>query len=145
MFSIRVQIWWLITTVDYRINLEWGYSTTRCKLVVSMSASEIDFLAFFLILSQYILGFLAVYIVILLVLRFSNYYRVNNCPNCSRELKRSQRQSSDRLVNTLSFGILPIKRYRCYTCYWEGQALGIKNQSKRDLSFKEDSSAEEES
>ena len=110
-----------------------------------MSASEIDFLAFFLILSQYILGFLAVYIVILLVLRFSNYYRVNNCPNCSRELKRSQRQSSDRLVNTLSFGILPIKRYRCYTCYWEGQALGIKNQSKRDLSFKEDSSAEEES
>ena len=98
-----------------------------------MSASEIDYVAFFLLLSQYALGFLALYIVILLVLRFSNYYRVNNCPNCTGELKRSQRSSSDRMMSTISFGILPIKRYRCYTCYWEGQALDIRSQPKKDV------------
>ena len=103
-----------------------------------MSASEIDYVAFFLLLSQYALGFLALYIVILLVLRFSNYYRVNNCPNCTGELKRSQRNGSDRMMNAISFGILPIKRYRCYTCYWEGQALDIRSKPKKDVPYEDD-------
>lgn len=96
-----------------------------------MSASEVDYLAFCLLLCKDLLGFLAIYIIILLVLRVSNYYRVSNCPNCAGELKRSQRLASDRLINTVSFGILPVKRYRCYTCYWEGQALDIRSQNKR--------------
>ena len=103
-----------------------------------MSASEIDYVAFFLLLSKYLLGFLAVYIVILLVLRMSKYYKVSNCPNCAGELKRSQRSASDRLINNISFGILPIKRYRCYTCYWEGQALEIRAQKQRSESEEQD-------
>ena len=96
-----------------------------------MSASEIDYIAFLLLLSKYLLGFLALYVVILLVLRMSKYYKASNCPNCAGELKRSQRKASDRLINNISFGILPIKRYRCYTCYWEGQALEIQTHNKR--------------
>jgi hypothetical protein len=96
-----------------------------------MSVSEIDYLAFFLLLLKYLLQFVALYVIILLVLRMSKYYKISNCPNCAGELKRSQRKGSDRLINSLSFGILPIKRYRCYTCYWEGQALEVKTQDKR--------------
>ena len=96
-----------------------------------MSVSEIDYLAFFLLLSKYLLGFLALYVAILLLLRMSKYYKVSTCPNCAGELKRSQRKGSDRLINSISFGILPIKRYRCYTCYWEGQALEFQSQNKR--------------
>ena len=96
-----------------------------------MSPSEIDYVAFSLLMLRWFAAFFAVYLVILVLLRFSNYYRLTRCPNCAGELKRSQRTASDRLLKTTSFGILPVKRYRCYTCYWEGQALDIKNARKR--------------
>ena len=106
-----------------------------------MSASEIDYAAFFLLLSKWLLGLFAVYVLILMVIRMSNYYRVSRCPNCAGELKRSQRNGSDRFLNSVSLGILPIKRYRCYTCYWEGQALDIRTMPKKNMPLgKEESS-----
>ncbi len=116
---------------------------TNVNSLLNMSPSEIDYLAFSLLLFRYLLGILAVYIVILFVIRFSNYYRVSRCPNCAGELKRSQRMGSDRMINTISFGILPIKRYRCYTCYWEGQALDIRAQQKKEAPITPNSESDE--
>jgi len=73
---------------------------------------------------------LAAYFVIILILRFSNYFRVSKCPTCGGKLSRHKRQSSDRWLISLSLGILPVRRYRCYSCYWEGQAFEIKKDPK---------------
>jgi uncharacterized protein with PIN domain len=96
-----------------------------------MSPSEIDYVAFSLLMLRWLSGFFIIYLVILILLRFSNYYRLSRCPNCAGELKRSQRNGADRLLKATSFGILPVKRYRCYTCYWEGQALDIRDTKKK--------------
>lgn len=69
----------------------------------------------------------SVYLVFLLVLRQSKYYRLSKCPKCGGRLSRHRRSGLDRWTRRLSFGILPVKRYRCYRCYWEGQAFNIKD------------------
>lgn len=95
-----------------------------------MSPSDIDFVAFALLLLRWFAILFFLYIIFLFFLRFSNYYKIKRCPNCSGELKRSQRSSGDRLLKTLTLGILPVKRYRCYSCYWEGRAFDIKDKRK---------------
>jgi uncharacterized protein with PIN domain len=97
-----------------------------------MSPTEVDYWAFSLLLLRYLGILFGGYLLVVIVLRLSNYYRITNCPNCSGELKRSQRGPSERFTKLLSLGILDLKRYRCYTCYWEGSALDIKNNKKRD-------------
>lgn len=92
-----------------------------------MTPTEIDYFAFALMLLRWT-GFLFVfYIIVIIILRLSNYYRIRRCPNCGGELKRSQRSTGDKMVNSITFGMLPLKRYRCYTCYWEGMALPNKS------------------
>lgn len=96
-----------------------------------MSPSEIDYWAFSLLLLRYFGVMFGGYLLVVIVLRISNYYRINSCPNCSGELKRSQRGPTERFTKLFSLGILDLKRYRCYTCYWEGSALDIKSNKKR--------------
>lgn len=43
-----------------------------------------------------------------------------NCPICKGEVTRVNRQQIDRLINTLSLGLLKIRRYYCYSCTWQG-------------------------
>lgn len=95
-----------------------------------MGSGEIDLGAFaFLMLRWFVILFL-LYIISLFLLRFSSYYKIRRCPNCSGDLKRAQRSAGDKFVKSVSFGILPVKRYRCYTCYWEGRAFDIPNKQK---------------
>ncbi|MBI1289059.1 MAG: hypothetical protein GC178_15945 [Flavobacteriales bacterium] len=102
-----------------------------------MRPDEIDYVAFALLLLRWFAIIFVIYIIFIFLLRFSNYYKIKKCPNCSGELKRAQRTAGDRLLKTLTFGILPVKRYRCYTCYWEGQAFEIKDR-KRSSAFKDE-------
>jgi len=97
-----------------------------------MSASEIDFAALSVLLLQWFAVMFGVYVMFLVVLRMSNYYKLKHCPNCSGQLKRSQRKAGDRFLKTTSLNILPVKRYRCYTCYWEGPALEIREKKKKN-------------
>lgn len=99
-----------------------------------MNPTEIDITAFLFLLLRWFVVFFIFYLVVLTVLRGSNYYRIKRCPNCSGELKRAQRNGGDKMVRTLSFGILPVKRYRCYTCYWEGRSFDIKSSKGKSRS-----------
>jgi len=69
---------------------------------------------------------LLVYVVLLLVVRGSRYYRLEKCPKCGGRLSRHKRRRLDKWTARLSLGILPVKRYRCYQCYWEGQAFNME-------------------
>ena len=95
-----------------------------------MNPSEIDYGAFALLVGRWIVVFLVLYLIVIIGLRISKYYKLAQCPNCGGELKRSQRKGQDKMINNFSFGILPVKRYRCYTCYWEGLSLNIPKERK---------------
>ncbi len=91
-----------------------------------MSPSEIDYKALLQVIGQWVSVVLGIYLLVLIILRVSGLYRIDRCPNCDGELKRAQRTTADRLLKSLSFNILSLKRYRCYMCYWEGPALQIR-------------------
>lgn len=95
-----------------------------------MTPTEIDYEAFVLMLLRWAALAFVVYLLVVLFLRLSNYYKIKRCPNCKGELKRSQRSAGDKMVETITLGILPLKRYRCYTCYWEGRALEIRSNKR---------------
>ncbi len=83
-----------------------------------------------MLLAQWLATFFVLYILLMIGLRVSSLYKFSQCPNCGGELKRSQRKGPDKMINSLSLGILPVKRYRCYTCYWEGLAFAIPKDRK---------------
>ena len=91
-----------------------------------MFLSDVDLLGAIMFFGRQLLVVIAIYFVIILLMRMSGYYRLKSCPECGNQLKRSQRTLSDRLRTRFSLGLLPLKRYRCYTCYWEGAAFAIK-------------------
>lgn len=95
-----------------------------------MSPSEIDYYAFSLLLLRWFAMAFVVYLIIVMILRVSNFYRIKRCPNCGGEIKRTSRGASERFTKTFSLGILDLKRYRCYTCYWEGSGLPVKKKSQ---------------
>ncbi|MFT4524310.1 MAG: hypothetical protein ACI85F_000451 [Bacteroidia bacterium] len=107
-----------------------------------MFLATIDFLdvAFFVV--RQLLVITIIYVVIILVIRVSGYYELNKCPECGHRLKRSSRSSTEHLAKRFSFGILPLKRYRCYSCYWEGAAFQI-HKSGSEPTPKENESIEE--
>lgn len=74
---------------------------------------------------------LGIYVTLLLLLRFSKFYRLTRCPECNSPLKRKKRNSIDKWVPIFTLGILPVRRYRCYACYWEGQAFQIPTDPKK--------------
>ncbi|MEO8149910.1 MAG: hypothetical protein ABI723_19885 [Bacteroidia bacterium] len=43
------------------------------------------------------------------------------CPRCNNYTFRIKRKTSDRLFDAVTLGILAIKRYKCFYCYWEGR------------------------
>lgn len=75
---------------------------------------------------------IAIYFVVILLIRVSGYYKLNKCPECGHKLKRSSRSSTEHFAKKFSFGILPLKRYRCYSCYWEGAAFQIPKSESDD-------------
>ncbi|MFT4681090.1 MAG: hypothetical protein ACI9FU_000819 [Granulosicoccus sp.] len=97
-----------------------------------LAAIQIIDVAFFV--GKQLLIITAIYFPIIFLIRVSGYYKLNKCPECGNRLKRSSRSSTEHFANRFSFGILKLKRYRCYSCYWEGAAFQIpKNKSDDDL------------
>lgn len=99
-----------------------------------MILAEVDIFGAVIFFGRQLLVIVAIYFVIIFLLRMSGYYRLKGCPECGNDLKRSQRTLLDKLLTRFSVGILPLKRYRCYSCYWEGAAFEIKK-GKTQRSF----------
>jgi|GEM_PF-1282768 len=96
-----------------------------------MTGGEVDFGALFQLIIRWLAILLGLYLIAIVFLRMSRLYRITRCPNCGGELKRANRTAGDRMLNTFSFTLLPVKRYRCYVCYWEGRAFDIKGRLKK--------------
>jgi uncharacterized protein with PIN domain len=90
----------------------------------------VDTIALMKFLAAQVAIVVAIYFVILFLLRISNYYRITRCPVCGGALSRHKRKGLEKWMIAFSFGILPVKRYRCYSCYWEGQAFEFKKEPK---------------
>ncbi len=71
---------------------------------------------------------LGVYVLVLLLLRYSRYYRFEKCPKCGEKLSRQRSKGDEKWIRVWSLGLLPVKRYRCHSCYWQGQAFEIKKE-----------------
>jgi hypothetical protein len=58
------------------------------------------------------------------------------CPRCGRELERTSRNTIDKIINT----VIPIRRYKCYGCFWEGIRLyrGTNYNGSRKKSIKDE-------
>lgn len=91
-----------------------------------MLLTSIDLIDVAIFAGKQLLIIIALYLAVILIIRVSGYYRLKKCPECGGKLKRSSRGSSERMAESISFGLLPLKRYRCYGCYWEGAAFEIK-------------------
>ena len=100
-----------------------------------LAAIDILDVAFYVV--RQLLIITAIYIAIILLIKVSGYYKLNKCPECGHRLKRSSRSSTEHLAKRFSFGILPLKRYRCYSCYWEGAAFQIPKKEADDRPTKE--------
>lgn len=64
-----------------------------------------------------------VWVILLVVFRFSNFFKLKACPSCGGELKRSRKDNWEKYITIGSIGLLPIKTYRCYKCNWKGHAF----------------------
>jgi len=85
----------------------------------------LDLNALFSNAATYVFAVLLVYVLVMFLLRMSKYYRLRKCPVCAQKLSRQRRTGKEKWINRISLGILSVKRYRCYSCYWEGQAFEI--------------------
>gem|GEM_PF-1310049 len=56
----------------------------------------------------------------LFILRWLRFLKKRTCPSCSGKLSRKKRKPFDKLLVLLILNILPLKRYKCVHCGWEG-------------------------
>lgn len=60
------------------------------------------------------------------VLRKHHLWLVNGCPHCrERDLIRIRRLPNDRLLGVLG---LPVRRYACRNCTWQGRLLDVRRE-----------------
>ena len=71
--------------------------------------------------------FLLIYFTTLFVLKSLGFMKkivsensANCCPDCNEPLERIRRNSSDRIINLITFQMFDFKRYNCNHCDWEG-------------------------
>jgi len=79
------------------------------------------------ILLKYFTIVLGLHLSIVLIIRFSGVLKITVCPDCGKKVSRLKRKSNDKTITRLSLGILPVKRYRCFICYWQGIGLPDKS------------------
>lgn len=91
-----------------------------------MDVNAIDYAALVIIGIKWLASVLGIYMLILLAIRFSGLLTVTVCPKCMSQLRRTKRRSVDKTIGKVSLGILPVKRYRCPKCYWNGVGLDHK-------------------
>ena len=72
-----------------------------------------------------ILGF---QLVVAAAIRLSGVFTLTVCPKCESKLKRSKGKRKERNIRLFGLGLLPVRRYRCYTCYWEDVGIKLNEQ-----------------
>ena len=70
---------------------------------------------------------LGLHILVMLIIRFSGILKITVCPECGKKVSRLKRKPNDKTILRLSLGILSVKRYRCFSCYWQG--IGFPDKS----------------
>jgi uncharacterized protein with PIN domain len=95
-----------------------------------MDVPMVDYTALLFALLKWVLAILSFLILIAIVVRLSGVLNLTVCPSCGEKLKRAKRKSQDKRVRLLALGLLPIKRYRCYACYWDGIGFRVFDKEK---------------
>lgn len=93
-----------------------------------MDMETVDYAALLIKPLRWLAMLFALYVIAVVFIRLSGVLNRPSCPNCGKKLKRSKRRRKDKILKNVSFGILSVKRFRCYTCYWEG--IGFRNDEK---------------
>jgi len=102
-----------------------------------MDIKSLDYLVLFVKPLSWLTALIVLYLITLILSMTSGILNRHSCPNCGKKIKRSKRKRNDKIIEKVSFGILPVKRYRCYACYWEGiglnhdEKLGSENNSDK--------------
>lgn len=47
----------------------------------------------------------------------------NACPRCGNEMERISKRAIDKIINIL----VPVRRFKCYGCLWEGNRMSSEN------------------
>ena len=81
---------------------------------------------------EVLLLFLVIYIIALFAMRFLKVLKKRICPTCSGKITRRRKNFLDKILVALTFYILPLRRYKCIHCGWEGLRWNArKHKSKR--------------
>lgn len=95
--------------------------------ISAMDVPMVDYTALAFAAFKWLFAILGFFILIVIIIRLSGVLNLTVCPDCGGKLKRSKRTSQDKKVMFLGLGLLPIKRYRCYVCHWDGVGLRTAN------------------
>lgn len=85
-----------------------------------MDVPMVDYAALVFAFLKWVFAILGLLFLIAIAIRLSGVLNLTVCPDCGKKLKRSKRRSNDKKLRLLALGLLPVKRYRCYSCYWDG-------------------------
>lgn len=80
----------------------------------------VDYTALAFAFLKWVIAILGFLFSIAIVIRLSGVLNLTTCPDCGEKLKRSKRRTNDKTLQLMALGLLPVKRYRCYACYWDG-------------------------
>ncbi|HXH17840.1 MAG TPA: hypothetical protein VNJ07_02065, partial [Chitinophagales bacterium] len=80
-----------------------------------------------------ILTSLVIFYLLLFIMRMVGVLKKRNCPSCSGKLSRKPRTLFDKLLVVLTLNILPLRRYKCIHCGWEGLRWSGKKYKTRDV------------
>lgn len=72
-----------------------------------------------------------VYGVIVLV-RVFGIMRKTECPECGHKVTRKKREAGDYILKMLTLFIIPIRRYKCVHCGWEGLRWNVEKRIKKE-------------
>ena len=95
-----------------------------------MDIESVDYVVLFVKPLPWLATLIVLYLITLILIRTSGILNRHSCPNCGKKIKRSKRRRNDKILKKVSLGILPVKRFRCYGCYWDG--VGFRNDKKED-------------
>lgn len=89
---------------------------------------------------KYLLVVLIIFYITLIALRINGVLKKDYCPKCGGNIKRISKKLPDRLYAAATLGILPLRRYKCEVCFWEGlrwnteKSFYVKKRKRRSRS-----------
>lgn len=79
------------------------------------------------------LGLIALFYIVVIVMRLSGAMRKRRCPQCSHKLQRRNKAIGDYFIKGLMLNILPFNRYICTHCSWEGLRWNTKKRREERI------------